>query len=65
MRVEEELEAVKEKVLQRLVETSFYGRKRSYDLSATVNLTHQKDQLFFAILDVHCSMVHIYQYLSI
>ena len=52
MMVEEELEAVKEKVLQRLVETSFYGRKRSYDQSATVNLTHQKDQLFFALIDI-------------
>ena len=50
--MEEELEAVKEKVLQTLEDTSYYGRDRPHEKSAAVKLTHQKDQLFFAMLDV-------------
>ena len=50
MTMEEELEGVKEKVLQTLVETCYSGRP--HEKSAVVKLTHQKDQLFFAMLDV-------------
>ena len=50
--MEEELEAVKEKVLGTLVETSYFGRDRPHEKSAVVKLTHQTDQLFFALLDI-------------
>ena len=49
--MEEELESVKEKVLQTLVDTS-YDFDRPHEKSAAVKLTHQKGHLFFALLDV-------------
>ena len=49
--MEEELESVKEKVLQTLVDTS-YDFDRPHEKSAGVKLTLQKGHLFFAMLDV-------------